>query len=192
MWSRRHLPDTDLGVVSYFRRGFLNRLSAPFIRAYCLLYGRAQWRNSPPRWIVLTIPIHSSHGCWIGAYWETTAGQNSLKVSDCHSQKSTNQTHGTRHKNRAHQDDIQNWPPSYWETTDQSQNSDPLGASYGHHGRAAGHTDHYKPEWLHLYSIHFICAPEYQSYSLPFYSLQIERTLLIARRRWGVKIRVSR
>ena len=35
-------PDTDLGVVSYFRRGFLNRLSAPFIRAYCLLYGTGQ------------------------------------------------------------------------------------------------------------------------------------------------------
>ena len=34
--------DTDLGVVSYFRRGFLNRLSAPFIRAYCLLYGTGQ------------------------------------------------------------------------------------------------------------------------------------------------------
>ena len=65
---------------------------------------------------------------------------------------------------------------------------DTLGAPHGHYGRQDTQIITCQCDCICIPFISYV--PE--SPSPPYYSLQIERTLIITRGRWGVKIRVSR
>ena len=92
------------------------------------------------------------------------------------------------HMGGAHQITPKIGPQPVGKPVTKAKMQDTLGAPHGHYGRQD--TQIITCQWDCI-CIPFISnVPEFLS--SPYYSLQIERTLVITRGRWGVKIRVSR
>ena len=92
------------------------------------------------------------------------------------------------HMDRAHQDDVQNWPRPIEKPVTKAKIQDTLGVPHGHYGWRDTQIITCRSDCIRIPFVSYVA----EFLSPLYHSLQIERTLVITRGRWGVKIRVSR